>query len=378
MRQDQNKNTIPGFDLGRQNCILHNDLIECISGIIKNGKFILGENVELLEKNISRYCGAAYGIGVASGSDALYLSLSALEIGPGDEVITTPFSFFATAGSISRVGAKPVFVDINPETFNIDVNLIEKKINRKTRAIIPVHLYGCPADMKEIFSITESHNIKIIEDAAQALGASYNKHRTGSLGDTGCFSFFPTKNLGSFGDGGMIVTNNIELAEKIRLLRVHGSKKKYFHDFLGFNSRLDELQAAVLNVKFKYLEQWTKRRRVIARLYNVLLKEQIDKGRIHVKLPLEPDNALHVYHQYTIQTQRRNQLQRYLHERGIGSTVYYPSPLHLQKAFSFLGHKHGDYPVSERACSEVLSLPVYPELTDEEVIRVVEAVVDFF
>ncbi len=378
MTEHKKQRDIPCFNLSRQNSMLYNEMIECLTGLIKRGKFILGDNVELLENNISGHCGVNHGIGVASGSDALYLSLLALDIGPGDEVITTPFTFFATAGSISRVGAKPVFVDINSETWNIDVNLIDAKITSKTRAIIPVHLYGITADMNEIISLAKKNNLKIIEDAAQALGAKYYDQRAGSLGDTGCFSFFPTKNLGSYGDGGMVVTKNTKIAEKIKLLRVHGSKKKYLHDLIGCNSRLDELQAAVLNVKFKYFEQWTQRRREIAKLYNDLFNEHIAAGRLLIKLPLEPDNAYHVYHQYTIQTDRRNQLQQYLSDSGIGSTVYYPVPLHLQKVFSFLGQRKGDLPASEDACSRVLSLPIYPELTDDEVFYIVDAVVSFF
>lgn len=376
---EKNKQTIiPSFTVNRQNNELKNELVECFLKLLEKGKFVLGENVNIFEDKISSYCKANHGIGVANGSDALYLSLIACGIGHGDEVITTLFTFIATTGSICRVGAKPVFVDINPETWNINANLIEEKITPKTKAIVPVHLYGCPADMHTITQVAKRYNLKIIEDAAQALGAIYKDQRVGSLGDAGCFSFFPTKNLGAFGDAGMVVTNNPEIAEKIKLLRVHGARSKYYHDFLGFNSRLDELQAAILNVKLKYFEQWTQRRREIAKLYNNLFKEHLSADRFLIKLPQEPDDAYHVYHQYTIQTSQRNQLQNYLESRGVGSTVYYPLPMHLQKAFSFLGYRQGDFPVAEAACNEVLSLPMFPELTNEEVAYVVHTVVNFF
>jgi dTDP-4-amino-4,6-dideoxygalactose transaminase len=369
---------IPSFTLNRQNSELKQEFVECFSRLLEKGKFILGENVNILEDQISSYCKTNHGIGVANGSEALYLSLIACEIGYEDEVITTPFTFFATAGSICRVGARPVFVDIDPETWNINANLIEEKVTPKTKAIIPVHLYGCPADMHTITQVAKRYNLKVIEDAAQALGARYKEQRVGSLGDAGCFSFFPTKNLGSFGDAGMIVTHDSEIAEKIKLLRVHGARNKYHHDFLGYNSRLDELQAAILNVKFNYFEQWTERRREIAKLYNNLFKKHLSAGRLLIKLPQEPDYAYHVYHQYTIQTSQRNQLQNYLKERGVGSTVYYPIPMHLQKAFTSLGYRPGNFPVTEAACNEVLSLPMFPELTNEEVAHVVHKVVNYF
>jgi dTDP-4-amino-4,6-dideoxygalactose transaminase len=369
---------IPGFTLNRQNCELQQELAECIGKVIRQGKFILGENVNALENIISSYCDTSHGIGVANGSDALYLSLIACGVGYEDEVITTPFTFFATAGAISRVGAKPVFVDIHPETWNMDANLIEEKITLKTKAIISVHLYGCPADMHTITQVAKKYNLRVIEDAAQALGAKFKAQKVGSFGDAGCLSFFPTKNLGSFGDAGMIVTNHPELAEKIRILRVHGARSKYYHDFLGYNSRLDELQAAILNVKFKYFEQWTQRRREIANLYHGLFNKHFSADRSLIKLPHEPDDTNHVYHQYTIQTSQRNQLHDYLKNNGVGSTVYYPLPLHLQKVFSALGYRQGDFPVAEAACNEVLSLPMFPELTNEEVAQVVYTVANYF
>ncbi|ABR49566.1 DegT/DnrJ/EryC1/StrS aminotransferase [Alkaliphilus metalliredigens QYMF] len=373
-----NQVNIPSFTLCRQNNALQKELLECFLHVVDGGIFVLYENVKALEDKIASFCQSHYGIGVASGSDALDLSLLACDIGSGDEVITTPFTFFATAASISRVGAKPVFVDIDPETWNIDANLIEEKITQKTKAIIPVHLFGCPAEMDLITQVAKSNKLRVIEDAAQAIGAKYHGQRVGSFGDTGCFSFFPTKNLGAFGDGGMVVTKNPQIADQIKLLRIHGAKRKYCHDILGYNSRLDELQAAILNLKFKYTELWTQRRREIALLYNSLFQEHIKTGRLSVKLPQEPDYAYHVYHQYTIQTSERHQLQDYLRSLGIASTVYYPIPLHLQKVYSSLGYSQGDFPVSEIACNEVLSLPMFPELTDEEVAIVVDKIADFF
>jgi len=369
---------IPSFSLVRQNQLLKEKLTDCFLLLLDKGRFVLNENVSTFEKKISNYCTVNHGIGVANGSDALYLSLIACGIGQGDEVITTPFTFFATAGSIIRAGAKPTFVDIDNETWNIATELIEEKVTPNTKAILPVHLYGCPAKMDKILQIAKKYKLKVIEDAAQALGAKYQGQRVGSLGDLSCFSFFPTKNLGAFGDAGMVVTDNPDIAEKVSLLRVHGSKIKYHHDLLGCNSRLDELQAAILNMKLNYLEQWTQRRRKIAELYSNLFKKHISAGSLSIKLPQEPKYAYHVYHQYTIQTNQKNELQKYLKNKGIGTTVYYPVPLHLQKVISSYGYRKGDFPVTETACKEVLSLPMFPELTDKEVSYVVDRVVKFF
>lgn len=366
--------TIPSFTLNRQNILLQEELQKCIMKVLEKGVFILHENVAEIEKKIANYCQSNYGIGVASGSDALYLSLLACGIGPGDEVITTPFTFFATASSISRTGAKPVFVDIDPKTLNIDTVLIKDKINSNTRAIIPVHLFGCPVDMNTITTIAKENNLYIIEDAAQAIGAKYQNKNIGSFGDASCFSFFPTKNLGAFGDGGMIVTNNYIIAEQVKLLRLHGASKKYHHEILGFNSRLDELQAAILNIKINYLDLWTSRRREIAHLYNSLF----EKKNLPIRLPEEPSYAYHVYHQYTIQTEKRNELQTHLNRQCIASTVYYPVPLHLQRVYASLGYQSGSLPISEMACNQVLSLPMFPELTNDEVETIVESIVDFF
>jgi len=367
---------IPSFNLTRQNAELKEKVMEALTAVIEPGQFILGENVSAFEEEIARLCETGYGIGVANGSDALYLSLLALEIGPGDEVITTPFTFFATAGAIARAGARPVFADIDAATWNLDPGHVEAKITPRTRAVIPVHLYGCPAGMDPLMVLAEKYSLKVIEDAAQAIGAVYKGKKIGAFGDTACFSFFPTKNLGAFGDAGMVVTGDPEVADKLRLLRVHGARPKYYHQLLGVNSRLDELQAAVLRVKLRRLTEWNARRRAIAALYRQLLKEPAEEGLL--KLPVEPDGVEHIYHQYTIQTAERERLQAWLKERGIGSTIYYPQPLHLQKVFASCGYQEGDFPVAEKASREVLSLPMFPELTDDEVQIVAETIVEFF
>lgn len=372
------KHNIPGFSLARQNAALRDQLLSAISDVIDSGRFILGENVQALEQEIAAFCEARFGIGVASGSDALYLALQACGVGPGDEVITTPFTFFATAGSIQKLGARPVFVDIDPETWNINPNLIKERITERTKAIIPVHLYGCPADMDPIIEVARRYNLKVIEDAAQALGARYKGRRIGALGDAGCISFFPTKNLGAFGDGGMVVTNDPEIADRLRLLRVHGARPKYHHQVLGSNSRLDELQAAILRVKLPYLEAWINRRREIAAHYNRILRQIQSTAAPGLSKTTEPEYAYHVYHQYTIQTPGREELRKYLQEHGISSTVYYPVPMHLQAVFAGLGYQPGDFPVAEAACNEVLSLPMFPELTDDEIELIGKAVVRFF
>lgn len=369
---------IPCFDLTRQNAALKEELLRIISGIVDKGQFILGENVAELEKEIAELCGVRFGIGVGNCSDALYLALLACGIGPGDEVITTPFTFFATAGAIARTGAKPVFCDIDPETYNIDPQKIEALITGRTRALLPVHLYGQPAEMDEILAVARRHNLFVIEDAAQALGAIYKGKPVGSLGDVACISFFPTKNLGAFGDGGMVVTDDAGIAERLRMLRVHGSKKKYYHEILGCNSRLDEIQAAVLRTKLKHLPTWTARRRELAHEYGRLFHAAglASKGLLY--LPQEKINCRHVYNQYTIRVRNRDRLQQHMKEKGIGTVVYYPLPLHLQPAFAGLGYREGDFPEAERAAREVLSLPMFPELTYREVERVVAAVRDFF
>jgi dTDP-4-amino-4,6-dideoxygalactose transaminase len=363
---------IPGFSLTRQNAELEKELTKVILEVIRGGQFILGENVAKLEKEIADLCGVDYAIGVGNGSDALFLALLACGVGPGDEVITTPFTFFATAGSIAHTGAKPVFCDIDPRTFNIDPSKIEDVITERTKAILPVHLYGQAADMDPINSIAKKHNLYVIEDAAQAIGAKYKGRPVGSLGDVACFSFFPTKNLGAFGDGGMLTTNDPELEARIRILRVHGAKKKYHHEILGCNSRLDALQAAILSVKVKYLGDWTEARRSLAEGYREKLRAAGDA----IVQPAVMDGAYHVYHQYTVRVSHRDAVQEELKSKGIASTVYYPLPLHLQPVFNNLGYKPGDFPESEKAAREALSLPMFPELKPSEQDRVVEELCD--
>lgn len=367
---------IPLLDLKAQYRSIKSEIDAAISEVLENGSFILGPNVEAIEKEIASLTGTRYAIGVANGSDALHLALVALGIGEGDEVIVPAFTFFATAGAVARIGATPVFVDIDPRTFNISPDLIEKAVTKRTRAIIPVHLYGQPAEMGEILAIARRHDLRVIEDAAQAIGAGYEGAKAGSLGDIGCFSFFPSKNLGAYGDGGMVVTNSPELAEKLRLLRVHGSKPKYYHHILGYNSRLDELQAAILRVKLRYLDEWTKARQEVARRYDALFKERI-KGDA-VKTPTILPGNDHIFHQYTVRVRERDRLASYLKEHGIDTAVYYPLPLHLQPVFSDLEYKPGSLPESERASREVLSLPIYPELGVSEQTLVVESIAQFF
>ncbi len=365
---------IPSFDLTRQNASLMDELMPVISAIVAGGHFILGENVARFEEEMAALCGVRFGAGVANCSDALHLALLACGVGPGDEVITTPFTFFATAGAIARAGARPVFCDIDPATFNVNARQIERLVTARTKAILPVHLYGQPADMDPICAVAKAHELYVVEDAAQAIGASYKGRPVGSLGDVACVSFYPTKNLGAFGDAGAVVTDDPGIAERVRMLRVHGSRKRYYHELLGYNSRLDELQAGILRVKLRHLPDWNARRRQIAARYVELLRDapQVRSGMM--RLPEEPAGVTHVYHQFTLATPDRDRLQDHLRERGIGSTVYYPLPLHLQAVFSGLGHRRGDFPEAERASSEVLSLPMFPELADEEVERVVEVI----
>lgn len=366
---------VPILDLYEQYRHLHNEVHKSLEHVMTSTRFILGDNVKKLERDIATYSQVRNGIGVGNGSDALHLSLIACGVEEGDEVITTAFTFFATAGAIARIGAIPVFVDIDPKTYNIDPALIESKITSKTRAIIPVHLYGQPADMDPIIEIAKKHNLFIIEDAAQAIGAKYNGRIVGSLGHAACYSFFPTKNLGAYGDGGMVVTDNDDLAEKIRVLRVHGSKPKYYHHVLGYNSRLDEMQAAILNVKFPYLNQWNKQRQKKAFFYTKLLESNL---RDLLITPYVSEGNDHIFHQYTIRVKERDQLQIYLKENGVETMVYYPKPLHLQPVFSYLNYKEGDLPETEQAATEVLSLPIYPELREEQQRYVVDKITQFY
>jgi len=364
------------FDAKKEYKILGKEVEKKIKQILKEGIFIGGKEVESLEKEVAKFCKTKYAISLNSGTDALFLSLKALEIKPGDEVITTPFTFISTAEVIANLGAKPVFVDINPETFNINVSEIKKAITRKTKAIIPVHLFGQMADMPEIMQIARRYKLKVIEDSAQAFGAEYKLKKAGTFGDLGCFSFFPTKNLGAFGDGGMVITNNKRLAERLYLLRNHGSlpKNKYKNLILGTNSRLDALQAGILRVKLKYLPDWNKKRAETAEYYNKELK-----GVGDIITPVVAPNRIHIFHHYTIRTRLRDKLQRFLlQKKGIQTNIYYPIPLHLQPAFKYLGYKIGDFPVAERVAKEVLSLPVHPYLTLKEKRFIVKAIKDFY
>ena len=349
--------TIPLVDLKAQYETIRDEINEAIQEVLASQYFILGPKVRELEEKVADYCGVRYGIGVASGSDALLLSLMAVGVGYGDEVITTPFTFFATAGSVSRLGATPVFVDIDPGTYNINPHLIEERITEKTKAIIPVHLYGQCADMDPILEVAAKHDLYVIEDSAQAIGARYKGRKAGSMGHLGCLSFFPTKNLGGYGDGGMVVTDDGELAEKIRVLRAHGSKPKYYHSVVGCNSRLDAIQAAVLLVKLNYLDQWNEARRRNAENYDRLF------AGTDVVTPYAAEPNYHIYNQYVIRVSERDELQSFLKERDISTAVYYPVPLHMQVCYSKLDCGRGGFCESEEAAMGVLALPVYPELT---------------
>jgi dTDP-4-amino-4,6-dideoxygalactose transaminase len=350
----------PMIDLKKQYMEIKDEVLSMLNEVLESSQYVLGKRVVEFEDHIKKYHGVQEAIGVASGTDALHLSLKALGIGEGDEVITTPFTFFATVEAILYTGAKPVFVDIEPDTYNIDVSLIEQRITERTKALLPVHIFGHPADMKNIMDIAAKYNLKVIEDCAQSFGAYLNGKKTGSFGDAGCFSFYPSKNLGAYGDGGMVTLNDLQAADEIRKLRNHGSRGGYRHECLGYNSRLDEIQAGILLVKLKRIDEYNKKRRENASLYNSLLLDVVG-------CPEEKEGAYHVYHQYTIRSNKRDFIQQCLKEHGIPSVVYYPIPLHLQEATRFLGHREGDFPVTEQVSQEVLSLPIYPELGKEDI-----------
>lgn len=355
---------VPLLDLKSQYAALRDEIRSAIDEVCDAQAFILGPQVEALEAAIAEYCGTKHAIGVSSGTDALILALMALEIGNGDEVVTTPFTFFGTAGSIARVGAKPVFVDIDPATFNIDPNGIERAITSRTKAVIPVDLYGQLADMTTIREIAHRRNLRVIEDSAQAIGGKHHGETSGRFADLTAYSFYPSKNLAGFGDAGMVVTDDAALAERCRILRVHGAEPKYHHHFIGGNFRLDALQAAVLRIKLPHLDRWSEARRRNAAKYDALLADVPG-----VVTPLVAEHNEPIYHQYTVRISggRRDAVRKNLQEAGIGNEVYYPIPLHLQKCFAYLGHKEGDFPESERAAREVLSIPIYPELTDAQI-----------
>lgn len=375
---------VPLLDLNAHHEPLKQEILAALEQTFRSNAFILGPDVGKLEERVAAYCQAKYGIGVTSGTDALLLALMALGIGPEDEVITTPYSFFATAGVIVRLGAKPVFVDIDPHTFNIDPVRLNGAVTPKTKAIIPVHLYGQCADMVPIMEVAQRHRLSIVEDAAQAIGAEYrDSRRACSMGTIGCLSFFPSKNLGCLGDGGMAVTNDPDLAERMRVLRVHGSKPKYYHKMIGGNFRLDTIQAAVLNVKLNYLDKWTKRRQENAGRYTVLFQQSglVQKGNIRLPEAVYQSAGVkhyHIYNQFVLRVERRDGLIEHLKQKGIGAEIYYPVPFHLQECFQYLGHKQGDFPESERAANETIAIPIYPELTSAQQTEVVEAIATFY
>ncbi len=335
--------------------------------VMSSGGFIMGEDVKLFEQEFSDYCGVKHGVGVNSGTDALFLACLACGIGKGDEVIVMPYTYIATTLAISMTGARPIFVDIDEKTYNIDVSKIEKAITKKTKAILPVHLYGHPVDIDPLMQIAKKHNLKVIEDCAQAHGALYKNKKVGSFGDAACFSFYPTKNLGAFGDGGMVITDSEEIKQRVLLLRDYGRKGRYEHVEKGYNSRLDTLQAAILRVKLKYLDKWDEDRRKNSHLYTKLFKE----NNIDLVLPYEADYAKHVYHLYPVRVKDRKSVMEKLSEKGIRVLIHYPIPIHLQEAYKDLGHKKGDFPVSEKCCEDILSLPMYPELSEEDIRYVV-------
>lgn len=368
---------IPLLDLQAQHRQIREEVLAEMVRVVDSQKFILGDDVKALESEIAAYSQTKYAIGCASGSDALILALMALDIKPGDEVLTTPYTFFATAGAISRVGAVPVFVDVESETFNIDANQLEHALDThpKVRAIIPVHLFGGCADMDHIMKIADARGIPVIEDAAQSIGSEYKGRRAGSIGKIGCFSFFPSKNLGGYGDGGIISTNDEGLAQRLSALRVHGGKKKYYHEWIGMNSRLDALQAAILRVKLKYLDGWSAGRAKNAEYY----RTQLSKLGVPVT-PLKPAEyqTRHIYNQFVIRSTDRNLLQEHLKSQGVGSEVYYPIPLHLQPCYAFLGQKPGDFPVSEQLAAESLALPVHSDLPEEDINYVCDAIKAYY
>jgi dTDP-4-amino-4,6-dideoxygalactose transaminase len=384
---------VPLLDLKAQFAQIRAEVMPVIDEVCASQHFILGEHVRALEEDVARYCAASAGIGVSSGTDALLLALMALNIGAGDEVITSPFTFFATAGTIARTGARPVFCDIDPVTFNLspaavqtfiddhcaerDEGLINRTTGGRIKALMPVHLYGQSADMDPLMAMARRHRLKVIEDAAQAIGSEYrNGVRAGTIGDVGCFSFFPTKNLGAFGDAGLCTTNDAELAENMRVLRVHGGKPKYFHALIGGNFRIDELQAAVLRVKLKYLDGWTAGRQRNAAHYDAAFADAGLGAKL--RTPAAVAGYRHIFNQYVVRAQNRDALRARLTERGIGSEIYYPVPLHLQKCFAYLNYRAGDFPQSERAAGETLALPIYPELEQAQLAHVVATIAEFY
>lgn len=375
---------VPLLDLKAHHEPIQQEIMAALQQTFNSNAFILGPDVSKLEEQVATYCQAKYGIGVTSGTDALLLALMALGVGPGDEVITSPYSFFATAGVVARLGARPVLVDIDPVSYNIDPAKIEQAVTSKTKAMIPVHLYGQCADMTPIMEIARRRNLSVIEDAAQAIGAEYRDGRRAcSMGTVGCLSFFPSKNLGCLGDGGMAVTSDPALAERMKILRVHGSHPKYYHKLIGGNFRLDTIQAAVLNVKLNYLDGWTKRRQENAERYRTLFQQSglVNKGNVRLPEAVYRDSGAkhhHIYNQFVLRVDRRDDLIAHLRRKEIGAEIYYPVPFHLQECFQYLGLKEGAFPESERAAKETIAIPIYPELTVAQQTEVAEAIVSFY
>lgn len=373
---------VPLLDLKPQYQPLKDDIALAIERVVESQGFILGPEVSQFEEQVAQYCHSKFALGVSSGTDALILALMGLGIGEGDEVITSPYTFFATAGSIARVGAKSVFVDIDPISYNLDVSQVEKKITGRTKAIMPVHLYGQCVEMDELCKISEKHGIPLIEDAAQAIGSEYKGRRAGSFGGIGCFSFFPSKNLGAFGDAGLVTTDDEKLFEHLKIMRVHGGERRYYHDYVGGNFRIDALQAAILSVKLRHLESWTEGRRSNAATYRSLFEASGIAGKdlksACVVLPEEGPHHRHIYNQYVIRVRDREKLINELTKEKIGTAIYYPLPLHLQKCFSDLGYKKGDLPQSESAADTTLAIPIFPELSVEQLEFVVHVIAGFY
>lgn len=373
---------IPFVDLAKQYITIKEEIDQAISRVLKRGWFILGEELASFEKAFAKYCTANYAVGVGSGTEALHLSLLACGVEPGDEVITVPNTAVPTISAIDFANAKPVFVDIDPETYTMDPNNLDEYLKKryesnnsqsvkKPKAVIPVHLFGHPADMDPIMDIARKYEMKVIEDACQAHGAEYKGKKVGSIGGVGCFSFYPTKNLGAYGDGGMVITDDEDIAKRLRMVRNYGEEKKYYNVIRGFNSRLDEIHAAILKVKLNHLDRWNEIRRNYAGLYNTLLKDG------PVTTPIEKENAKHIFHLYVIRSKTRDKLQERLKDKGIVTSIHYPDPIHFQPAYQDLGYKKGDFPISEKYAAEILSLPMFPELTKDEIEFIAQAIMEF-